>query len=76
MAKKKEDILDFETALNQLETLVERMESGELSLEESLEEFERGMALSETCQKALREAELKVQTITAKYKDKSADTES
>ena len=73
MAKKKDDSIDFETTLNELEALVERMESGELSLEDSLKEFERGMQLSEHCQKALKEAELKVETISARYQSQSDD---
>lgn len=72
MAKKKQDSLDFESAIRDLEALVERMENGELTLEESLLEFERGMALSDSCQKTLQEAELKIQTITARYQDDEA----
>ena len=69
MAKKKDTKIDFETSLKDLEALVERMETGDLSLEESLIEFERGMKLSESCQKALQAAELKIETITAKYQN-------
>lgn len=75
MAKKSEDTLDFETALKDLEALVEKMESGDLSLEQSLEEYERGMKLSEECQKVLQEAELRVKTITAKYSAKTSDND-
>lgn len=75
MAKKEQETLDFETALSDLEALVEKMESGELSLEESLQEFERGMALSEECQKVLKEAELRVKTITDKYLNDDEDQE-
>ena len=53
--------------MKELEALVARMESGELPLEETLKEFERGMELTQTCQTSLREAELKVETITAKF---------
>ena len=52
MAKKTPQEPDFETALQELETLVEKMEQGELSLEESLSHFERGVKLSSTCQQA------------------------
>lgn len=62
MAKKSE-AFDFEKALKELETLVERMEAGDLSLEESLKDFERGVALTRACQKALAEAEQKVQIL-------------
>lgn len=63
MAKSK--TVDFESALGQLETLVQTMESGELSLEDSLKAFEKGMSLSQDCQQALAEAELKVQQLMA-----------
>lgn len=62
MSKKKNDF-DFEEALVELEQLVEKMEQGELSLEESLKHFERGIALTRACQKALTEAEQKVQIL-------------
>jgi exodeoxyribonuclease VII small subunit len=55
---------DFEKALGELESLVERMEQGELSLEASLKEFERGIALARQCQKALQAAEQKVRMLT------------
>ena len=44
----------LETALDNLETLVERMESGDLTLEESLKAFEEGVRLSRECQQALQ----------------------
>ncbi len=56
--------VDFEKALKELEELVERMEKGELSLENSLQAFERGIALTRQCQKALTEAEQKVEILT------------
>ena len=59
------EIADFETSLDELETLVEQMESGDLSLEESLTAFERGVALTRSCQRALKNAELRVQTLSA-----------
>ena len=55
----------FEDALNELEALVEQMESGDLSLDQSLAAFEKGVALTRQCQKALSEAELKVQALTS-----------
>ena len=53
----------FEDALRELETIVERMEDGEPSLEESLKLFERGTDLARRCQKALDEAEQRIQTL-------------
>jgi len=61
---KKTSPLNFEAALAELEQLVERMETGEMSLEESLQAFERGVVLTRDCQKALKEAELRVQALT------------
>ena len=58
---KKTGEFDFEKSLQELESLVERLEAGDLSLEESLKDFERGVALTRACQKALAEAEQKVQ---------------
>lgn len=58
-----EDIA-FEAALAELESLVEKMEAGELSLEESLTAFERGVKLTRHCQSALKAAELKVKVLT------------
>ena len=59
--KKKE--FDFEKSLQELEELVEKMEEGELSLEDSLKHFERGITLTRACQKALSEAEQKVKIL-------------
>lgn len=59
----------FEDALNELESLVERMEQGELSLEDSLESFERGVALTRSCQQALKAAEQKVEILTSQDPD-------
>ena len=55
--------LDFEAAIKELESLVERMEKGDQSLEQSLKDFERGVELTRTCQKALKQAEQKVQLL-------------
>lgn len=54
---------DFEEALHTLETLVEAMEEGELSLEDSLKAFEKGVKLTRECQAALEQAEQKVQIL-------------
>lgn len=60
---KKVESLSFENALDELETLVERLESGEQSLEESLKEFERGIQLTRHCQKSLQSAEQRVEKL-------------
>lgn len=61
-----DDLADvaFEAALVELESLVEKMETGELSLEESLAAFERGVKLTRHCQASLKAAELKVKVLT------------
>ena len=61
MARKK--AADFETSLAELQTLVERQESGELSLEDSLGAFEQGIRLTRDCQASLAQAEQKVQQL-------------
>jgi exodeoxyribonuclease VII small subunit len=57
---------DFEAAMHELEQLVERLEQGDLPLEESLAAFERGVALTRACQSALKEAEQKVEILLKK----------
>jgi exodeoxyribonuclease VII small subunit len=58
--------LDFERAMAELEQLVQKLEKGDLPLEESLAAFERGVALTRTCQAALRQAEQKVELLLQK----------
>jgi exodeoxyribonuclease VII small subunit len=51
---------DFEHSLDELETLVQKLERGDLTLDDSLQAFERGVALYRNCQSALKQAELRV----------------
>lgn len=53
----------FEQSLNELQAVVERLESGDLSLEESLATFEQGIGLTRECQGALQDAEQRVQVL-------------
>lgn len=62
MARKKA-ALDFEQSLTNLQVLVELLENGELSLEDSLTAFEQGIRLTRECQSALAQAEQKVQVL-------------
>lgn len=55
--------IQFEAAMQELESLVARMEKGDRSLEDSLKDFERGVELTRLCQTALRDAEQKVQKL-------------
>ncbi len=68
-AKQAEQQPDFEAALEELETLVEAMETGDISLEESLAKFERGIALTRQCQQVLKQAEQKVQILMQENAD-------
>ncbi|GAA6169984.1 exodeoxyribonuclease VII small subunit [Sessilibacter corallicola] len=56
---------DFESALSELEELIEQLESGDLSLDASLKAFEKGVKLTRECQQRLTEAEQKVQKLVA-----------
>jgi exodeoxyribonuclease VII small subunit len=55
--------LDFEQALAELEGLVERLEHGDLPLDEALKAFERGVALTRQCQASLQAAQQKVEIL-------------
>jgi exodeoxyribonuclease VII small subunit len=55
--------VDFERSLDELEQLVARMEGSELSLDESLASFERGIGLYRHCQQSLEQAELRVRLL-------------
>ena len=63
MTAKKNPPIPFETALAELENLVGQLEQGELTLEDSLQRFERGIALVRSCRNTLREAEQKVEQL-------------
>ena len=71
MTKKQQTGFDFEQALEDLEALVSSMEEGELSLEDSLQAFEKGIKLTRECQAALKQAEQKVQVLI----NENGDTE-
>lgn len=58
------ETLSFEQAFRELEGLVERLEGGEVGLEESLRTFERGLVLHKVCQRALEDAEARVEILT------------
>jgi exodeoxyribonuclease VII small subunit len=66
MARKQQETPAFEKSLKELEALVVKMEQGNLSLEESLQHFERGIQLTRICQQALKEAEQKVEVLLKK----------
>jgi exodeoxyribonuclease VII small subunit len=66
VARKKDQTFDFEGSLKEMETLVEGLEQGDIGLEESLRQFEHGIALTRACQKALQDAEQKVKKLIEK----------
>lgn len=57
-------VADFETSMQALEDLVGKMEAGEMSLEDSLAAYERGVGLYRRCQGALEQAELRVRLLS------------
>lgn len=59
--------MTFEDTLDRLNKIVSELESGNLTLEESLEKFKEGITLSGECKKKLEEAKLVVETIDKKY---------
>ncbi len=63
---KKTNVINFEKTFAELEELVKKMEGGDLSLEESLKYFERGILLTKNCQQALNKAEQKVRILLEK----------
>lgn len=65
--------LDFEKSLRELEALVEKLEHGELPLEEALKHFERGVALTRECQTALKAAEARVEILTRRREAGSSE---
>lgn len=73
------DALKFEEALAALEGMVERLETGEMSLEESVEAFETGMRLVKACAARLDEAERRVEILvgneTRPFEDAERDDE-
>ena len=63
MSKQPEKI-DFESAMAELESLISRMEDDDLSLEESLKDFEKGISLTRMCQASLKDAEQRIKILT------------
>lgn len=64
MSKAKLEILSFEDALGELEGIVRSLEKGDTLLEQSIDAYERGIALKKHCETKLREAQAKIEKIT------------
>ena len=67
------DTMSFEDALGELEKIVQTLETGQTRLEDSISQYERGVALKNHCEKKLREAQAKIEKITV-AKDGSFST--
>lgn len=63
-----DDKINFEETMKELEEIVQRLETGDLNLDESIKEFEKGMELSKSASKYLEDAEKKI-TMLVKNKD-------
>ena len=59
----KKDTVNFETSLQKLEKIIEKLEGGDISLEDSVKSFEEGIGLVKECQKQLSQAEHKVKKL-------------
>ena len=66
---KNQAVGDLDSSLQELESVVEQLESGDLSLEKALKQFERGVKLTRKCQTTLKEAEQKVEILLKKTTD-------
>lgn len=71
--RKKPESLSFEQSMQELETLVSKMEQGDLPLEDALQSFERGIKLARHSQQKLKDAEQKVQILTSQNGQQSLD---
>lgn len=69
MATKKPENMSFEATVDELDTLVEQLENGDMALDDALKKFERGIALARAGQQKLTEAEQKVSILLAKDDD-------
>ena len=67
------DDFNFEGAIKELETIVERMERGEQPLEQAMRDFEYGMALSEKCRKSLEVAQLRMEQLIVRHGQESLE---
>lgn len=76
---KKTSLNNFEKKINEIKSIVNKMEANDLSLEDSIKHYERGMTLSKQCQQVLNEAEQKIQVYMQEakqavpYDDKNKD---
>lgn len=74
MKTKPQKLPDFEQSLSELEALVQKLEQGDVPLEDALKTFERGVALTRQCQTALRTAQQKVEVLLAKNGEETIES--
>ncbi|CAH0532913.1 Exodeoxyribonuclease 7 small subunit [Vibrio stylophorae] len=74
MATKKTEDVSFESAMTELDTIVQQLENGDLPLEEALKQFERGVGLVNIGQKKLTDAEQRVEILLAQSDDAPLST--
>ena len=74
MTPPKKSTSSIESKLNDLEKILEELESGNLELDESLKKFEKGIKISRECQKTLEEAELKIKVLMGNELEDSDST--
>ena len=69
MAKRDKEPIPFEKAMEQVEAITQRIESGEIGLEQSITEFEKGMDLIARCREMLQNAEQRVEEVTRRVRE-------
>ena len=75
MSKNKEENITFEQAIEELETIINRLEEGDVPLDETINLYEKGSELKDFCEKKLQSAEVKIQKINQKTKTKEITLE-
>ena len=75
MSSNKEENITFEQAIEELETIINRLEEGDVPLDQTIELYEKGSELKEFCEKKLQSAEVKIQKINQKTKTKEITIE-
>ena len=75
MSNSKEESITFEQAIEELETIINRLELGDVPLDETIKLYEKGSELKDFCEKKLKSAEVKIQKINKKTKTKDITIE-
>ena len=75
MSSNKEENITFEQAIEELETIINRLEEGDVPLDETINLYEKGSELKDFCEKKLQSAEVKIQKINQKTKTKEITLE-